>query len=335
MIKGIQILRAFAAIGVVLAHYKLFNIKSGGFGVDIFFIISGFIIAYVVDFSTKDFLKKRIARVVPLYTLATILTAFLAIVKPSWFRNVIVNSEALFKSLFYIPYRMENSGPILSLGWTLNNEMFFYLVMALCILFVKNKKYLSLACGVLILIFFIGFNTFQSDQYIFTFFAKGLLPEFVFGIILYYLWLYYKDRQTKNINVLIHFVGLVSLIFMIYVDVTGEFKVISRNLWRGIPSFFLTFSFLMLEKYFKKDTILNKFLNSLGSASYVMYLFHPYIIFGLKRIVYPVVFKDNTTLLVEIIKFIIMLIVLCVVSIFLYNYVDKPMSKYARKLLKS
>ena len=335
MIKSLQILRAFAALGVVLAHYELFGVKSGGFGVDIFFIMSGFIISYVVNYSTKGFLKKRIARVVPLYTLATLLTTFLAFIKPGWFKSVIVNPQAFIKSLLYIPYRLENSGPILSLGWTLNNEMFFYLVMTLCILFFKKKKHLALYCGVFIIIFYSSLKLVNLDGFIFKFYREGLLPEFIYGIILYYVWEYYKKIDSKKIDYLIILFGLLSLIFLIYVDITGDLKFISRNIWRGIPSFILVLAFLASEKFIIGKSVFSKFLMELGEASYVMYLFHPYVIFGLTRIVYPMVFKGSTSIVIELIKFFIMLIILCVVCILMYRFIDKPMSKYVRKLLKA
>ncbi len=53
MIKGIQLLRAIAALSVVFVHCHFHKIETGMFGVDIFFIISGFIIAYMVNQTTK------------------------------------------------------------------------------------------------------------------------------------------------------------------------------------------------------------------------------------------------------------------------------------------
>ncbi len=335
MINSIQILRIVAAFGVVMAHYELFGLRAGGFGVDIFFIISGFIIAFVVNYSTKVFMKKRIARVVPLYAFATLLTTALALIKPEWFKNVIVNSEAVIKSLLYIPYRIESSGPILSLGWTLNNEMFFYIIMAICILLVKNKKYLALICGLIVLVIFVILNLIQTDSYILNFYASGLLPEFVMGILAYFIWKYLKKNENKTTQNLLIGLAIVSLIFMIYVDLTGEFKVISRNIWRGIPSFFVVLGTLMCEKYINSESKFTKFFVEMGDASYVMYLFHPYVLFGLERIVYPKVFGSTESVFIELVKFSIMVILLFVVCLYLYRFLDKPMAKYTRKLLKA
>ena len=70
-IKSIQLLRAVAAISVVYAHYAHYafpDFASGAYGVDIFFIISGFIIAYITGNNTENFLSKRFIRIIPLYS---------------------------------------------------------------------------------------------------------------------------------------------------------------------------------------------------------------------------------------------------------------------------
>lgn len=334
MINSIQLLRVFAALGVVIAHYKLFGIKFGGFGVDIFFIISGFIISYVVRNNTGNFMKKRISRVVPLYTLATILTATLALLKPSWFKNVFVDPNSLFKSLLYIPYRTLNSGPILSLGWTLNNEMFFYLIVAVCILFIKNKNNILITTiSVIFLVYVIGIF-YDFDNYILNFFTKGLLLEFIYGVLLFLFWENYNHILTKKYNLSFILLGLISISLLIYIDVTGELKYFSRNIWRGIPSLFVVIAFLSLEKYINVKSKLIKFFIELGDSSYVMYLFHPYIIFGLTRVIYPIVFKDATSNFIYLVKFLLMLVILFISSIIIYRNIDKPLYKLARKILK-
>jgi peptidoglycan/LPS O-acetylase OafA/YrhL len=127
-IKSIQLLRATAALAVVYTHYSVYafpQFHTGGFGVDIFFIISGFIIAFIVSNNTRNFLKKRLIRVVPMYILATMMTIGTALVFPQWFNNIKITVPAVVKSILFIPYKIGDSGPILSLGWTLNNEIFF------------------------------------------------------------------------------------------------------------------------------------------------------------------------------------------------------------------
>jgi peptidoglycan/LPS O-acetylase OafA/YrhL len=170
-IKSIQILRAIAALGVVYTHCATggFNIKNtGAWGVDIFFIISGFIIAYIVSKDTKNFMIKRIFRVVPLYFIATFLVIIVAVIFPDLVHSTRISSERIIKSLFFIPYKDEfkESVPILGQGWTLRFEMFFYLTMAICIFLVKNKKYLAIICSAVLIGFLLILNMVKTDSFI-------------------------------------------------------------------------------------------------------------------------------------------------------------------------
>lgn len=332
MINSIQILRAFAAFAVFFSHYALFKIHIGSFGVDIFFIISGFIIALVVNKTTKHFLIKRIIRVSPLYIIATFVTIFLALLKPSWFKSVIVNTEAVLKSLLYIPYRIKNSGPILSLGWTLNFEMLFYLAMFLCICILKNKKYLITACSVLLIVFLILLNLDSYEYYPFKFYKNGLLPEFIYGLFSYYLWeVLNKFKKRSSFRMLFIVMGFLSLLFLIYNGSTNQFNFLSRNIRTGIPCLFLVFAFMSIEPYLKNDNKIVKWLTLVGESSYAMYLFHPFILFGFTRLIFPYIFDDYNSVLIEIIKFILVSVVLIIVSILIYKFLDKPLNEYLRR----
>ena len=334
MINSIQILRALAAFGVFFAHYALFGIHAGSFGVDIFFIISGFIIAYVVNFTTKDFLIKRIIRIVPLYIIATSCTIFLTILKPQWFKSVILSIEAVLKSFLFIPYRLEQSGPILSLGWTLNFEMFFYLAMTVCILFIKNKKKLVVACSLLLTVFLIIIYVYPVDYYPLNFYRKGLLPEFIYGLFLYYFWEYIKNIKAKDkIRILYFTIGVCALIFLIYSDLTKEFNYISRNIRTGIPCLLIVAGFMSVEPFLNGKSKTVKLLSLIGDSSYAMYLFHPFILFGFTRVVFPYVFGAETNTFLEVFKFIIASSTLIVVSVLIYKFLDKPLNAYLRKII--
>jgi peptidoglycan/LPS O-acetylase OafA/YrhL len=99
MLNSIQLLRAFAALSVVLNHYAsyAFGVNVGGFGVDVFFIISGFIIAFIATKNTNYFLLKRIVRVAPLYMVATLMMTGVILVFPS-----LVNSTDVSFSKKYL-----------------------------------------------------------------------------------------------------------------------------------------------------------------------------------------------------------------------------------------
>ncbi|MCR5875270.1 acyltransferase [Phenylobacterium sp. J426] len=136
--RSIQYLRGIAAFAVLVFHAAE---RAGGHfgvgaaGVDVFFVISGFIMWVVTCRKTPspgDFLMRRVQRIVPLYWAATLLVVGVALAIPGSFPNLQVSFEALLKSLFFVPYHDAGGliAPLIVPGWTLNYEMFFYLLFA-------------------------------------------------------------------------------------------------------------------------------------------------------------------------------------------------------------
>ena len=155
-IQSIQILRAVAALCVLFGHLQQHVVGlakgvgearepwlawAGGFGVDLFFCISGFIIVLSARKvmgqagAGADFMVRRLIRVVPLYWIAT--CAYLPIfllgastAGRDWFWPWLA-------SLAFVPYPVfgdwASPYPLLTLGWTLNYEMWFYLSMAVAL----------------------------------------------------------------------------------------------------------------------------------------------------------------------------------------------------------
>ena len=150
MIRNLQALRAVAAYMVVLYHFlgqqvsQLYPpakfLSFGAAGVDIFFVVSGFIMVVTTmkrDMAPGEFLLHRIARIVPVYWVVTILLFAIVMYgfKPVGIMRM--QPDWLAKSLLFIPFDRDGRvEPIISVGWTLNYEMFFYLLFALS-LFVR------------------------------------------------------------------------------------------------------------------------------------------------------------------------------------------------------
>lgn len=130
-LAGIQALRAIAAIAVVIRHALTetgdfgWVAQMGGAGVDVFFVISGFVMAYTSDgTSARAFLARRIVRIVPIYWLCTLALVAVAASGLAYQSQDIAPARVL-ASLFFI-----EPNPVLFVGWSLNYEMFFYLVFA-------------------------------------------------------------------------------------------------------------------------------------------------------------------------------------------------------------
>jgi len=145
----IQVLRALAAVFVILRHVDRNHLAFGAMGVDIFFVISGFVMILSTGrlrgqpHAARTFLRRRIVRIVPMYWLFTSIQAV---------RDIATGPHVTFKevllSFFFIPYRMGQPigsiyFPVISVGWTLNYEAFFYLCFALCLLFRKSVFWLA------------------------------------------------------------------------------------------------------------------------------------------------------------------------------------------------
>lgn len=145
MIHNIQNLRAFAAISVVYYHiiwhtshstqnYSFFpsflsqSGDLGAFGVDIFFIISGFImmhIQYRSPKSTLGFIKSRIIRIVPLYWLLTIFIFCLLLITPSSFTQQSASFYYFFSSLFFFQTQINDKLHYYTLAGHWSGKLFF------------------------------------------------------------------------------------------------------------------------------------------------------------------------------------------------------------------
>lgn len=123
----------------------------GTSGVDLFFVISGFIVVVTtagVDTKPFDFWRRRIVRVVPLYWLLTLLMVTVALIAPGLFKTLKVAPETVLQSLLFIPHFSQSfSGvvwPLLVPGWTLNFEMFFYALFGLALILPPRYRLLVL-----------------------------------------------------------------------------------------------------------------------------------------------------------------------------------------------
>ncbi|UYN99673.1 MAG: acyltransferase [Devosia sp.] len=155
----IQYLRAFAAMLVLASHALLYPLadhplvygRMGQLGVVLFFVLSGFIMVVVTGhsrFDARDFLRRRVVRVVPMYWAFTFLAAALALVLPSLFKTTVFDGMQLALSLVFVPfYNPASHGlhPLYKLGWTLNYEMFFYVSFALLALLPARARVMTLS----------------------------------------------------------------------------------------------------------------------------------------------------------------------------------------------
>ncbi len=191
---GIQYLRAFAATAVVAFHAAEragFNFAIGAAGVDVFFVVSGFIMMVIGDrraLTPLSFLRDRLLRIAPSYWIVTII--MLAGATAGLFPNLKIEPLHVLGSFLFIPVPSPNGGhlwPVLVQGWTLNYEIFFYLLFA-AVLLVPARRRLPLLTGSLALFVLAG-RIIDEGNSVVAFYTAPLILEFAAGAWLARLWL--------------------------------------------------------------------------------------------------------------------------------------------------
>lgn len=285
-VEGIHYLRAIAAILVVIFHLKLslpeaaFSFTFGYAGVDIFFVISGFVMAHSTRNlhlgatlllkikSALEFMRRRALRIVPLYYIGLMVAS-----RKDLLDGVI--SLNLIKDLIFFPHQhatyIDILRPTLIQGWTLNYEMFFYGLFALSILFGALRKYVLV--GILVTLTVIGFYVHKSQETfyywnnksIFSFFyTDTLIIEFALGMLAQQLFVKFKDNHLSHSALVV-----VTVMSSLSLMSNAHHEYGYRGITLGIPAFLI-----VLSVSFACIGVKNKTLDLLGDASYAIYLFH-------------------------------------------------------------
>lgn len=326
-IQSLQILRALAATSVVYLHIGC-EPWFGGFGVDIFFVLSGFVMCYITDSgeSGKTFFLRRIARIVPLYWALTLITFVIAWFRPTLFNSTTADLGNLFKSLLFIPYAKENGSisPIIPVGWTLNYEVYFYLLIAAGTFFKRNWY---VVVSIVIVITWSISNLLKEHGDILKFLSEQIVMEFIFGVVIYQVNKKYGEK-IQSLGWLINLaIVIICYIFMALMDVLRIEGL--RALTLGVPSSIMLLSFLSLESMFCEWPVsLTKWLVEIGDASYATYLSHLYVVEGLRKIVFA---RINPDWMYTPIGVALSLSSALVVGQILYYMLDRPLSSVLRR----
>ena len=205
-VYGIQILRALAATMVVIVHLgRTFQLKAGidptlvtfngTAGVDLFFVISGFVMVNSTPLGLDPgvFLRRRLARIAPLYWLLTLLYGGTLMALPGLSQFRVVRPGNFLLAFLFLPSH-DTQGqilPPLEQGWTLVYEMFFYVCFALVSYAAFRRRVAWLAAGFGFLIM-IGQVVPPGHNPALATYTNPVLLEFVLGCVLAKLY----DRQA-------------------------------------------------------------------------------------------------------------------------------------------
>lgn len=324
---GVQYLRGLAALAVVYFHLlprvlgkaseDTFAVGILSAGVDVFFVISGFIIWLTIQrpgVSPWPWWRTRLIRVVPLYWFA--LLATLAFRFSTGTGHIPGFVEGL-KAFLFIPVANSKNGqfyPFLVPGWTLNYEFFFYLVVA-CTLFLRTTAK-RLTALVLVFGSLIALRRFvDTTSAIQVRLTSPLFLEFLAGIAVAIV----HKRFLNNARVRF-MIGIVSLGGAVTVATTISSKLFDagpRTLYFGLPAALLVLSFICLEEQIRRIRI--QPLKLLGDASYSLYLMHPLAIWTAEAVLKRTIGQSAFAELVLVPAACITLAVLT------FRYLEQPM----------
>jgi exopolysaccharide production protein ExoZ len=241
----------------------------GAFGVDIFFVISGFIICHAAanEVSPLRFAIKGLCRILPLYYMLTFGVFAIALAAPGLLNSTTADVEHLLKSLLFILYAKDNGAvqPLLFLGWTLNFEMFFYAVFTIAMLAGRFRN--GVIIGSITLLVAAGY-ILKPGTTIAAFYTSGIMLDFVWGCLAYFIWKKWPGAVTRSRPFWPVAVALLLIQNFMPFGVPREFAY-------GLPAMFLLLSVLTISP---GPGRVSDFFVKLGDASYPLYLIHPYIL---------------------------------------------------------
>jgi exopolysaccharide production protein ExoZ len=327
-LHSLTVLRAIAATTVIFFHTLAPTGHTfGEFGVDIFFVLSGFVIALVLDspdMTAGRFLADRFARIAPLYWLLTFSVFASTLIAPSLFNSTTANFGNLLKSLLFIPYRKESGQifPMLFVGWTLNYEMMFYLVAATSL--ILTRRYRLLFASALIFAIVCALKASGSHGAIATFYSYQRVFEFPLGFVSYWLW----RHGIRIIPVVAGCIVAGAYAWMAFVDWHRMADI--PLLYYGIPAFLMVIASLSLESKMGSGLLIRGAI-FVGNASYAVYLSHPYCVEAARKLLPRAINNFDATAPIGVATIIV---VATAVGGILYWFVDRPLHKSARRLLQ-
>lgn len=285
-LENIQALRGAAALMVLLAHVKEAEIDYGGagtilphflymgvVGVDLFFLISGFVMTHVAlsgargKDAARRFIYNRAARIYPVYWAATLILMILYAGKHLLFAEATpfpnpVETFLLSPSDFY---------PLVPVGWTLVHEMYFYVVFALFVFWGAARLPQFLTGWITIIVAALAFGLFSANAWTKIVF-NPLTFEFVVGAI---IALAIKNGVTRlAIPALVAGIALFAIQALFFADklypnLMGQFAL--RAAIFTPPFAFILYGAAAIEK---NGALAPSWLRKTGDASYSLYLIH-------------------------------------------------------------
>ena len=302
-LQSIQAMRGIAALLVVIFHISTLSRIAGtarsqelgaiwdrGFaGVDMFFVISGFIMVYVTQNlrptvkNYERFIWSRLSRIYPLwwiYAFAMMAYFYIAYGQPA--SPDVTDSDGVLpyvlKSIFLIPQEFE---PVLGVGWTLIHEMMFYILFAFGLLFPRKflPVWLMIWAAIIAGAAMLGPQPIHAKTYP-QLLISPLNIEFVLGALVG-IWLTQDKGKSSGIFL---WIGAALFIGAMIIHLPGKGSEFNwqRVAAYGVPSAMMILGAVVLEREGRLK--IPGFLVRLGDWSYSLYLGHFLVLLAIRRI---------------------------------------------------
>jgi len=359
-INSIQILRAVAVILVIYNHSIIictdnnynFSFQRNflylrhwtSIGLDLFFVISGLIMAIVTRSYIKkpsgwyNFLLKRVVRIVPLYWLYSLVVYF----ERSMIKHAITPGEIIKTLLFFPLLAAKNTLlPIIGQGWSLSYEMYFYLLIVIFLMLKKKKNIFRNLLVAMVVLAVVGYFINPADLTL-KFISTPILIEFSLGLAVgmgyHYVTVHYTQIRIgliKYSGVATLLVGLTLMLASLFYDsqyISNPAYVISNNsialyrslIW-GLPCSIFVFGILLTEYTFKLE--MPSILVRIGDASFSGYLSHILIIVSVGWLYTRLGLRNGDMFII------IATLASTIISLPLYTYIEKPILNLSNRLL--
>ena len=354
-LNSIQYLRALAVVLVVILHIHPYELRYlghslfgpfhliGSSGVDLFFVISGFIMVFILktrEQSPLPFLWKRIIRIYPLYWIYSLLTLSVFLLPSSFVNGTHWQEVDLLKSFLLLP---QHKLPLLHVGWTLVHEMYFYLAFALIVL--VGMRY----CGRLLA--FWGVTILLGQALGWPLISGSALLELIFhpltfefllgGFVALGVFSCQKHCRKLPYRTFLTLGFLCFFGFGTYYHLFEQSAVAqgwTRVLIYGLPSVLILRGAADWTKWEGNEQDLSstrKVLLAIGDASYSIYLSHFLVLSASVRVIGPLFARFSETgipLVLSLCFHLTLILLTCSFGLLSYRYVEVPLLIRLRNL---
>lgn len=344
-IQNIQALRGIAVLLVLFVHMQGYEKESAKFdfilpdylliglsGVDLFFVISGFVMVIVTrgiyqsNGTIKQFLYHRVTRIYPLYWFYSALILCMYFVQPASVHRLQNNQVDVVSSLLLLP---QDSLPLVTVGWTLIHEMYFYIIFALLLLLPKGKLLLGIILWLGSVVFVNNYYAQSSNAFI-DVFSHPLTLEFIGGCL---IGIMYCSRplfgNAKLISILALFAWLLG--YFSFQELSGRSvpEGWMRVLVFGVPAVLALYAGLLLE--IKEKIIMTAWLRRIGDASYSIYLSHVFVLTAVGRVWLSIAAEGITD---NVLMVFVMISTVLIAGFLSYHLIERVMLEKTRAIEK-